>query len=68
MSLGKDELILYFKFLDELRILGAVNMFGAGPYLMEAFELKPEESKVILRMWMETFNDKSVEDRVATLV
>ena len=43
-------------------------MFGAGPYLMEAFELKQTESKVILRMWMETFNDKSVEDRVATLV
>ena len=28
----------------------AINMFMSGPYLMEAFELKPAESKVILRI------------------
>lgn len=64
----KEQLIVYFEFLDALRKSGDTNMFAAVPYLMEAFSIGKQESKVIFRMWMETFNDRSVEDRVSTLV
>lgn len=46
----------YFEFLDELRQSGITNMFGATPYLMEAFDyLSYDEARTILKAWMETF-------------
>lgn len=49
----KDE---HLKFLDELRDSGRTNMFGAAPYLMEAFPtLSKHEAGKTLVYWMETF-------------
>ena len=46
-------------FLDDLRISGITNMFGAGPYLEETYpELSPEDAKKILVYWMETFSER----------
>lgn len=46
----------YFLFLDELRESGVTNMFGAAPYLKEAFsELSNRKAKDILLEWMKTF-------------
>lgn len=46
----------YFEFLDELRVSGITNMFGATPYLMEAFDhLAYDEARTILKAWMETY-------------
>ena len=46
----------YYDFLDELRESGIVNMFGARPYLIEAFpELSREDAGKILSGWMESF-------------
>ena len=41
-----------YDFLDDLRDSGVTNMFGAAPYLMEAFELNKSEAKGILIDWI----------------
>lgn len=46
----------YWLFLEYLRKLGVTNMFGAAPYLMEAFGISYEEAKKILVGWMENYN------------
>lgn len=52
----------YFNFLDELRKSGSINMFGATPYLYEAFpELSKEKARKILVEWMETFAERHPE-------
>lgn len=46
----------HLKFLNELRESGRVNMFGARPYLHEAFpELSKKETQDVLEYWMRTF-------------
>jgi len=46
-------------FLDSLRKSGVTNMFGARPYLLDAFpELTEEEGSEILAYWMKTFGEK----------
>ena len=45
----------YYEYLDLLRESGVTNMFGAGPYLQEAFELSKYEAKNIVLSWMESF-------------
>ena len=41
-----------FEYLTELRDSGAVNMFGAAPYLAEEFGLDRREAKQVLLEWM----------------
>jgi len=41
-----------FEYLSELRDSGAVNMFGAAPYLAEEFGLDRREAKQVLLEWM----------------
>lgn len=55
----------YFNFLDQLRESGETNMFGAGPYLQEAFGITNRaESAYIVGKWMKTFSDEeSVKER-----
>lgn len=48
----------YFVYLDELRETGKINMFGAAPYLQDAFNLKRHEAKVIVLEWMKTFVER----------
>jgi hypothetical protein len=45
----------YFEFLDFLRESGKTNMFGAVPYLIEAFEIDRKTARRILRDWMNSF-------------
>jgi hypothetical protein len=61
------ELITAFNFLDNLRESGVTNMFGAAPYLVEAFDLPQQDARTVLKSWMNTFSDESVEDRVAKI-
>ena len=42
-----------FIFLNRLRESGATNMFGAAPYLEEAFDLDRREAKAALMAWMQ---------------
>lgn len=49
----------YFDFLDDLRDSGETNMFGAAPYLQEAFlELRSDRKKAneIFVAWIHRFD------------
>ena len=45
-------------FLDELRESGEINMFGAAPYLSDAFDLSEQEARKVLTYWMQTFGTR----------
>ena len=44
-------------FLDELREGGTINMFGARPYLVDAFDLTKREASKVLSEWMGSFKE-----------
>ena len=52
------------EFLNILRDSGATNMFGATPYIKDEFDLDSKESKRLLMLWMENFNDEGKYDEV----
>lgn len=47
-----------FDFLDTLRESGAVNMWGARPYLEETFHFSPSEAADWLTKWMESYGTR----------
>lgn len=46
-----------FLFLNDLRRSGVVNMFGAGSYLEQAYDLSPRAARALLVEWMQWVND-----------
>jgi hypothetical protein len=49
----------HLKYLDQLRESGETNMFGAAPYLMDAFpNLRQNQAITVLAYWMRTFSDR----------
>jgi hypothetical protein len=42
----------YMQFLTKLRDSGKTNMFGAAPYLQQAFDLEKKEARELLAYWM----------------
>jgi hypothetical protein len=46
---------MFFKFLNDLRESGTMNMFGAPKLLQETFELSKGEAREIFMAWTETF-------------
>ena len=42
-----------FDYLENLRESGVTNMFGAAPYLKDAFDISMLDAKQILLEWME---------------
>ena len=51
-----------FEYLDILRETGVTNMFGASPYIENAFDVDRRESKELLMKWMNTFSERHPED------
>jgi hypothetical protein len=51
MTIDREEM---FEYLNTLRETGATNMFGAGQYLQQAFDIDRREAKNILLEWMKT--------------
>ena len=45
----KNEIFLY---LDDLRESGAINMFGATPYIVSLFDLSKKDARNVLSDWM----------------
>jgi len=46
----------YANFLISLRDSGITNMFGASPYLADAFpELSKDDARKVLVLWMDSF-------------
>jgi len=41
-----------FRFLDNIRKAGLVNMMGAAPYLINEFSLERKEARNLLMDWM----------------
>jgi len=48
-------------FLDSIRESGAINMFGAAPYVAEAFGVSRNEAKDLVKNWMQTFAERHKE-------
>lgn len=46
----------YWIFLENLRQSGAINMYGATPYLVNMFGITKSEARRILLEWMEKYN------------
>lgn len=46
-----------FQFLERLRKSGAVNMWGATPYLAKAFKLPTSKAGDILSEWIERYDE-----------
>jgi hypothetical protein len=46
-----------FEYLNVLRESGVTNMFGASPYLQQAFGIDKNEAKTILALWMNSFKE-----------
>ena len=46
-----------FAFLNLLRDSGKVNMFGAGPYVQEAFDFSRAQAKQYILAWMESHSN-----------
>jgi hypothetical protein len=47
----------YKIFLDSLRALGIVNMFGASPFLQEEYGLSKVEAREVLAEWMSSYKE-----------
>ena len=52
----------YWLFLESLRQSGVTNMYGAVPYLQEAFRIDKEDAKRILADWMINYNREDYEE------
>ena len=46
-----------FAFLNMLRDSGKVNMFGAGPYVQEAFDFSRHQAKQYVLAWMKSYSN-----------
>ena len=64
---GLDKNKPYFDFLVALRDSGATNMFGATPYLQDAFGLSKSEARKILAEWMKSFNEGKLTEAKASV-
>ena len=53
MTIDKSEM---FEYLDTLRDTGVTNMFGAGPYLEQAFDIDRREAKTVSMEWMKQYS------------
>lgn len=47
----------YFTFLEDLRLGGRTNMFGASPYLEKEFGISSKKAKEVLIEWMKTYKE-----------
>ena len=46
------------EYLNGLRNSGETNMFGAGPYVAERFDLDKHEARKFVSFWMDNFNEE----------
>lgn len=46
----------YWIFLERLRRSGVTNMYGAAPYLQEAFGMSSKDAQTVLLEWMRHYN------------
>ena len=56
--LTEDVVEEYMDFLDFIRESGMCNMYGAGVYLQEEFDLSKKDAREILIHWMNTYDER----------
>lgn len=55
MNVLKEKVFVY---LDELRESGVTNMYGAGPYVEDEFDVDRRTARSLVVEWMETFDER----------
>ena len=50
-------------YLNSLRKSGAVNMFGAAPYISETFGVNKQEARQYLMNWMNSFSETNTTEK-----
>ena len=45
-----------YRYLDTLREIGNVNMYGAEPYLERHFRMSKTDARKVLKAWMDDFS------------
>ena len=53
---------VYWVFLEMLRKSGVTNMYGAAPYLEEAFGVSRKDAREILIDWMSNYDPADYEE------
>ena len=51
-------------FLDVVRSSGVTNMFGAGSYIEEHFDVNKYQAREYLHTWMKTFGERQANGEV----
>lgn len=51
-----DDMLVY---LDMVRETGAINMFGAAPWVADTFGISKQEARIVLKYWMDTFSERT---------
>lgn len=51
-----------FLFLNDLRDSGETNMFGAGSYIVDEFNIDKRKASKLLSLWMDNFNEEGNYD------
>jgi len=51
----------HLEYLDSLRESGVTNMYGARPYLMDAFGIESKPAGEILAYWMKSFSERKAK-------
>ena len=54
--------LAWLEYLDDLRESGVTNMFGAAPFLVDAFGMQSKDARNVLVYWMETFEERHKGD------
>jgi len=54
-SMTKVEKANVFRYLDDLRESGEINMFGAGSYVKAEFAISKYEARDLVKEWMQCF-------------
>ena len=63
-NITENNLVKGFEYLDSLRESGITNMFGARPYVQQAFPgWGPEKAGKVLATWMKTFSNETPIER-----
>lgn len=57
-EISKDEKENIFDYLEDLRESGQINMFGAAPYVAEAFGINKYQAREILSEWMNSYKSE----------
>ena len=62
-SIDRPEVVedKHLKYLDELRTSGKTSMYGSTSFIRSDFDLSPEDSRIIVKFWMDSYFERMKE-------